>query len=93
MGKMRMQTQYYKLKKHNFLEIFIVGITLRAIYVRPDSHRRKSRVNGGTRPPEFVLGDVTDVRPQNSAHTMYLKTRYAVYLILICTGHNVLHCI
>jgi len=31
-GKMRMWTQCYKLKKH-FVEIFIVGITLRAIYV------------------------------------------------------------
>ena len=42
MGKMRMQ--YYKLKKHtHFVEIFIVGITLRAIYVRhKTSHRRKS---------------------------------------------------
>jgi len=31
-GKMRMQTQYYNLKKHvHFIEIFIVGITLRAI--------------------------------------------------------------
>ena len=34
-GKMRMWTQYYKLKKDKHLvEIFIVGITLRAIYVR-----------------------------------------------------------
>jgi len=32
MGKMRMQTQYYKLTKHiHLVEIFIVGITLRAI--------------------------------------------------------------
>jgi len=32
MGKMRMRTQYYNLKKHvRFIEIFIVGITLRSI--------------------------------------------------------------
>jgi len=34
-GKMRMRTQYYKLKKHvHLVENFIVGITLCAIYVR-----------------------------------------------------------
>jgi len=36
-GKMQMRTQYYKLKKHiplHFVEIFIVDITLRAMYVR-----------------------------------------------------------
>ena len=33
-GKMWMRAQYYKLKKHiHFVEIFIVGVTLRAIYV------------------------------------------------------------
>jgi len=44
--------QYYKLKKHiHFIEIFIVSITLRVVYVRhKTSHRRKSRVNRGTRP-------------------------------------------
>ena len=32
-GKMRMQMQYYNLKKHmHFVEIFIVGITLCAIH-------------------------------------------------------------
>jgi len=73
MGKMRMVLQIFlrtwRVKcgyGHNiiswkkdihFVEIFIVGITLCAIYVRhKTSHRHKSRVNGGTRPPEFVLG-------------------------------------
>jgi len=88
-GKMRMRrTQYYKLKKHiHFVEIFIVGITLRAIYVRhKTSHRRKSRVNGGTGPPEFILGTTMMFVPQNSAHIMYLTTRYVVYLYLFAQG-------
>jgi len=57
-GKMRMRTQYYKLKKHiHFVEIFTVGITLCAMYVRHKTSRRhKLRVNGGTCPPEFLLG-------------------------------------
>ena len=63
-GKMRMRTQYYKLKKHNFLEIFIVGITLGAIYVRhKTSHRHKSWVNGGHVPQTLYLGDDNDVLP------------------------------
>jgi len=62
-GKMRMRTQYCKLKKHiHFVEIFIVGIRLRAIYVRhKTSHRRKSWVNGDTS-PRSCTGDDNDVR-------------------------------
>jgi len=39
----KMQMQYYKMKKHiHFVEIFIVGITSCAIYVRHiTSHRHK----------------------------------------------------
>ena len=84
-GKMRMRTQYYKLKKHtHFVEIFIVGITLCAIYVRhKTSHRRKSWVN----PQNLYWVDDNDVRPpQNSAHIMYWTTRYAVYLYLFAQG-------
>jgi len=83
-----MRTQHYKLKKHiHFVEIFIEDITLGAVYVRhKTSHRRKSRVNAGTHPPEFVLGDDNDVHPQNSAYIMYLTTRYAVYLYLFAQG-------
>jgi len=63
-------------------------MTLRAIYVRHKTiHRSKSRVNGGTRPPEFVLGDDNDVRPQNESDIMYLTMQYAVYLYLFA------HCI
>jgi len=41
-GKMWMRAQYYKLKKHiHFVEIFIAGITLRAIYVRYNTSRNK----------------------------------------------------
>ena len=41
--KMRMWKQYYTLKKKHihFIEIFIVGITLRAIYVRYETSRNK----------------------------------------------------
>ena len=81
-------------KKHiHFVEIFIVGITLCAIYVRQKtSHRRKSRVNGG-RPPEFVLGGRQwCLFPQNSAHNV-LNNAVCRLFILICTGYNVLHCV
>ena len=93
-GKMRMQMQYFKLKEHmHFVEIFIVTITLCAIYVRhKTSHRHKSRVNGGTRPPEFVLGTTMMFVPQNSAHKV-LNNAVCHLFILICTGYKVLHCI
>jgi len=80
--------QHFKLKEHmHFVEIFIVTITLCAIYVRhKTSHRHKSRVNGGTRPPEFVLGTTMMFIPQNSAHIKYLTTRYAIYLYLFAQG-------
>jgi len=32
-GKMRMRAQYYKLKNIHFVEIFIIGITLRDTYM------------------------------------------------------------
>jgi len=57
-------------------------VRLRAIYVRhKTSHRRKSRVNGGTRPTEFVLGDEWCSSPR-----IQLTTRYAVYLYLFAQG-------
>jgi len=41
----------------------------------------------GTCSPEFVLrGTAMMFVPQNSAHTMYLTTRYAVYLYLFAQG-------
>jgi len=90
-----MRTQYYKLKKHiHFVEIFIVGITLRAIYVRhKTSHRHKSRVNRGTRLPEFVPEDDNDVRPQKFSTYNILNNAVCRLFILICTGYNVQHCI
>jgi len=67
----------------HFIEIFIVGITLRAIYVRhKTSHTLKSRVNGGTRPLEFVLGDDNDVRPPE----LYLFAQGIMYYIALNTG-------
>ena len=88
-----MRTQYYKLKKHiHFVEIFIVGITLRAIFVRhKTSHRRRSRVNGGHVPQNLYWGDDNDVRTSRIQHIMYLTTRYAVYLYLLAQG--IMYCI
>jgi len=90
-----MRTQHYKLKKHiHFVEIFIEDITLHAIYVRhKTSHRHKSRVNGGTRPPEFVLGDDNYVRPPEFSTYNVLNNAVWRLFILICTGYNVLQCI
>jgi len=88
-----MRMQYYELKKHiHFVEIFTVGITLRAIYVRhKTSHRRKSPMNGGTRLPEFVLGmTMMFVPPEFSTYNV-LNNVVCCLFILICTGYNVLH--
>jgi len=96
-GKMRMRTQYqyYMLKKHiHFIEIFRVGITLRAIYVRhKTSHRRKSQVNRGTPPQNLYWGDDSDVRPPEFRSYNVLNNAVCRLFILTCTGYNVLHCI
>ena len=84
-GKMWMPTQYYKLKKHISLKS-LVGITLRAIYVRhKTSHRHKSRVNGGETSPQnlYWVDDTYNV----------INNAVCRLFTLICTGYNVLHCI
>ena len=90
MGKMRMQTHYYELKKHaNFVEIFIVGITLRAIYVRHKTSHRLKWITGewGDTSPRICTGEATMMLiSQNSAHIMYLTTRYAVYFYSFAQG-------
>jgi len=84
----RIHYEYYKLKKYlHFVEIFIVGITLRAIYVRhKTSHRHKSWVNGGHVPQNLYWGDDNDVRPPELDTYNVLNNAVCRLFILICTG-------
>ena len=58
------------------------------------NHGRKSRGDGGTRPPRICTeGDGNDVRPPEFRTYNVLNSAVCHLFILICTLYNVLHCI
>jgi len=55
-GKMQMRTQCSKLKKHiHFVEIFIAGTALRAIYVRYNTSRNEVVEIQQSSGPKFTI--------------------------------------
>jgi len=72
----------------------VVTATVLAFCIWGHIHGRKSRGDGGTLPPEFVLrGTAMMFVPPEFTTYNVLNNAVCHLFILICTRYNVLHCI